>query len=83
MEVAVDVEERKGLDQEIKEAGVRNSRNNDEDSGDEWVDHSDMEDNLKQQTLEPHKESLETLVLQLQRNESEERNEKYHNFCSD
>ena len=55
MEVAVDVEERKGLDQEIKEAGMNSC-----DSGDEWVDHSDMEDNLKQQTLELHKESLET-----------------------
>ena len=46
MEVAVDVEERKGLNQEIKEAAVRNGRDSDEDSGDEWVDHSDMEDNL-------------------------------------
>jgi len=46
MEVAVDVEERKGLNQEIKEAAVQNRRDNDEDSGDEWVDHSDMEDDL-------------------------------------
>lgn len=47
MEVAVDVEERKGLNQEIKEAAVRNRRESDEDSGDEWVDHSDMEDDME------------------------------------
>jgi len=47
MEVAVDVEERKGLNQEIKEAAVRNRKDSDEDSGDEWVDHSDMEDDME------------------------------------
>ena len=46
MEVVVDVDERKGLNQEIKEAAVQNRRDNDEDSGDEWVNHSDMEDDL-------------------------------------
>merc|ERR1712042_335874 len=44
MEVAVDVEERKALNQEIKEAAVINRTETEEDSGDEWVDHSDMED---------------------------------------
>eukprot|EP00092_Neocalanus_flemingeri_P007418 GFUD01008011.1.p1 GENE.GFUD01008011.1~~GFUD01008011.1.p1 ORF type:complete len:2535 (+),score=676.26 GFUD01008011.1:509-8113(+) len=47
MEVAVDVEERKGLNQEIKEAAVRNRRDSEEDSGDEWVDHSDMEEDME------------------------------------
>ena len=46
MEVVVDVDERKGLNQEIKEAAVQNRRDNEEDSGDEWVNHSDMEDDL-------------------------------------
>ena len=46
MEVAVDVEERKALNQEIREAAVMNRRDTEEDSGDEWVDHSDMEDEL-------------------------------------
>ena len=46
MEVVVDVDERKGLNQEIKEAAVKNVRDNEEDSGDEWVNHSDMEDDL-------------------------------------
>ena len=46
MEVAVDLEERKGLNQEINEAAVRNRFDRDEDSGNEWVNHSDMEDNL-------------------------------------
>ena len=45
MEVAVDVEERQGLSQEIQEAVRRNRREEAGDrSGDEWVDHSDMED---------------------------------------
>jgi len=44
MEVAVDIEERKALNQEIKEAAVENRRETEEDSGDEWVDHSDMEE---------------------------------------
>ena len=44
MEVAVDVEERKALNQEIKEAAAMSRRVTEEDSGDEWVDHSDMED---------------------------------------
>ena len=46
MEVAVDIEERQGLNQEIQEAVRRNKkqREEEEDSGDEWVDHSDMED---------------------------------------
>ena len=47
MEIAVDVEERKGLHQEIQEAAVRNRRISDEDSGDEWVDHSVMEDDME------------------------------------
>ena len=46
MEVAVDVEERKALNQEIKEAAVMNRTETEEDSGDEWVDHSDMEDEI-------------------------------------
>ena len=46
MEVVVDEDERKGLNQEIKEAAVKNRRDNEEDSGDEWVNHSDMEDDL-------------------------------------
>jgi len=46
MEVAVDVEERKALNQEIREAAVMNRRDTEEDSGDEWVDHSDMEDDI-------------------------------------
>jgi len=49
MEVAVDAEERQGLEQEIQEAVKRNRKEEEErsgeDSGDEWVDHSDMEDN--------------------------------------
>ena len=49
MEVAVDAEERQGLQQEIQEAVKRNRKQEEEgsgeDSGDEWVDHSDMEDN--------------------------------------
>ena len=49
MEVAVDLEERQGLNQEIQETIMRNRKaKEDEDaiaSGDEWVDHSDMEDN--------------------------------------
>ena len=49
MEVAVDAEERQGLEQEIQEAVKRNRKKEEErsgeDSGDEWVDHSDMEDN--------------------------------------
>ena len=45
MEVAVDIEERQGLNQEIQEAVRRNKKQREEeDSGDEWVDHSDMED---------------------------------------
>ena len=45
MEVAVDVEERQGLSQEIQEAVRRNrSEETGDRSGDEWVDHSDMED---------------------------------------
>ena len=47
MEVAVDVEERKSLNQEINEAAIRNTRDSNEDSGDEWVDHSDMEDDME------------------------------------
>ena len=43
----MDVEERKGLHQEIQEAAVRNRRISDEDSGDEWVDHSVMEDDME------------------------------------
>ena len=43
---AVDVEERKALNQEIKEAAVMNRTETEEDSGDEWVDHSDMEDEI-------------------------------------
>ena len=46
MEVSVDVEERKALNQEIKEAAVMNRTETEEDSGDEWVDHSDMEDEI-------------------------------------
>ena len=49
MEVAVDLEERQGLNQEIQEMILRNKKAKEEDetfaSGDEWVDHSDMEDN--------------------------------------
>ena len=46
MEVAVDIEERQGLNQEIQEAVRRNKkqREKEEDSGDGWEDHSDMED---------------------------------------
>jgi hypothetical protein len=47
MEVAVDIEERKGFYQEIKEAAVRNKGESGEDSGDEWVDHSDKEDYME------------------------------------
>ena len=47
--VTVDAEERQGLLQEIQEAVKRNRKQeadgSGEDSGDEWVDHSDMEDN--------------------------------------
>ena len=50
MEVAVDLEERQGLNQEIQENILRNRKRREEEgeglaSGDEWVDHSDMEDN--------------------------------------
>lgn len=51
MEVAVDLEERQGLNQEIQETILRNKKAKEEEdddalaSGDEWVDHSDMEDN--------------------------------------
>ena len=49
MEVAVDLEERQGLNQEIQETIMRNRKAKEEEdamaSGDEWVDHSDMEDN--------------------------------------
>ena len=51
MEVAVDLEERQGLSQEIQETILRNKKAKEEEdddvlaSGDEWVDHSDMEDN--------------------------------------
>ena len=45
MEVAVDVEERRSLNQEI-EAAVKNRTESNEDSGDEWVDHSDMEEEI-------------------------------------
>ena len=49
MEVAVDLEERQGLNQEIQEMIMRNRKAREEEdaiaSGDEWVDHSDMEDN--------------------------------------
>ena len=46
MEVAVDIEERQGLNQEIQEAVRRNKkqREGEEDSGDEWLDQSYMED---------------------------------------
>ena len=44
MEVAVDVEEREALNQEIKEAAIENRRDTEEENGDEWVDHSDMEE---------------------------------------
>ena len=42
----MDVEERQGLSQEIQEAVRRNRRETEagDRSGDEWVDHSDMED---------------------------------------
>ena len=49
MEVEVDVEERAGLDQDVREAVDRKIREEeerageDEDSGTEWVDHSDLE----------------------------------------
>ena len=43
----MDVEERKSLNQEINEAAIRNTRDSNEDSGDEWVDHSDMEDDME------------------------------------
>ena len=36
MEVAVDVEEREALNQEIKEAAIENRRDTKEDNGDEW-----------------------------------------------
>ena len=42
MEVPADVEERKALEQEIREAAVMNRRDPEEDS--EWVDHSDVDD---------------------------------------
>ena len=51
MEVAVDLEERQGINQEIQETILRNKKAKEEEdddalaSGDEWVDHSDMEDN--------------------------------------
>ena len=46
MEVAVDIEERQGLNQEIQEAVRRNKkqREGEEDSGDEWLDQSYMEE---------------------------------------
>ena len=43
MEVAVNVEERKALNQQIKEAAIENRRDSEEESGDKWVDHSGME----------------------------------------
>ena len=49
MEVEVDLEERAGLDQDVKEAvdrKIREERENagkEEDSGTHWVDHSDLE----------------------------------------
>ena len=49
MEVEVDLEERAGLDQEVREAVDRKIREEeekagkDEDSGTDWVDHSDLE----------------------------------------
>ena len=46
MEVVVDEDERKGLNQEINEAADQKRRDNEENSGDEWVNHSDMEDDL-------------------------------------
>ena len=44
MEVAVCAEERRGLNQEIREAACRNTQESESDSSDEWVDHSDMEE---------------------------------------
>ena len=41
MEVAVDIEERQGLNQEIQEAVRRNKKQREED---EWLDQSYMED---------------------------------------
>ena len=43
MEVVVDAEERLGLNKEIAEIS-RKIMMQQEESGDEWVDHSDMED---------------------------------------
>ena len=49
MEVEVDLEERAGLDQDFREAVDRKIREEeenagkDEDSGTDWVDHSDLE----------------------------------------
>ena len=48
MEVEVDLEERAGLDQDVKEAVDRKIREEEEnagkeDSGTYWVDHSDLE----------------------------------------
>ena len=48
----MDLEERQGLNQEIQEMIKIRARAREEDgayeSGDEWVDHSDMEDNCDQ-----------------------------------
>ena len=44
MEVAVCAEERRGLNQEIREAASRNTQESEYDSSDEWQDHSDMEE---------------------------------------
>ena len=43
MEVVVDAEERSGLNQYLAEI-TRKKMLEPEESGDEWVDHSDMED---------------------------------------
>ena len=43
MEVVVEEEERLGLNQEILEIAMRNKQE-EEEQGDEWVDHSDIED---------------------------------------
>ena len=43
MEVVVDMQERNIFNQDVQEA-IRNKKEEEEESGEDWVDHSDMED---------------------------------------
>ena len=47
MKIEISEEERKGLIREIEGAMDMNRRENEEDSADEWIDHSDMEEDIE------------------------------------